>query len=187
MKFFILFLLLAQLVVFGSCSSFPPNSSETKAWKTMKEGRARATVQIISVDAERSGEWGSLEKEISGLLPLLFLEKRYQVVSPNDSADFIAEVRVREREYVDGWRTRRSASAEVRLWENNREAGAETFFEQPLPLSAGRSMIHGRKSIASSKTLTAMLRKAVSKAVNGLPAVTRQQETNENLNTGPGV
>ena len=176
MKRLIIILFLARIVIFTSCSSLPPNSSENTAWKAMKEGKAKGTVQIYSVDADRSGEWGSLEKEISGLMPLFFLEKKYLVVSSSVPADYIAEVRVREREYPDGWRTRRSACAEVRLWDG------ENFIDNPLPLSAGRSMIQGKKSITSSKTLSVMLRKSVNKAVRGLPSATRLQSKNRKLN-----
>ena len=154
-------LLILSLSIFGSCLSFYPNGNSS--WATGNREDAKAAIQIISVSAEKSGEWGLLEKEISGLLPLLFFEEGYIAVSHDAQADIFAEVTVREREYIDGWKTRRSLSAEVRLW------AREEFSGQPLPLSAGRALSNGRQSFASSGTLSVMLRKAVKNAVNGLP------------------
>ena len=156
-------LLFGQIILWTSCSSFPVDIPTNTAWATKDMERARGTIRIISVSVERSGEWGSLEKEIRELLPLLFYEESYLVVSPSARADFTGEVVVREREYADGWRTRRSLSAELRLW-----AGEE--FE-PLPLSIGRSLIQGRQSLGSSKTLTNILRRVVRNAARGLPEV----------------
>ena len=151
------------LIVAAGCVSF--DSSESAFWTTGDGNNTRGTVRIISVSVERSGEWSSIEKEISDLLPLLFSEEAYLMVSPAATADYSAEVKVREREYPDGWETRRSLSAEVRLWPG------DSFFEKPLPLSAGRALNHGKQSLASSKTLCAMLRKAVKNAVQGLSRV----------------
>jgi len=156
-RFFLIFI----LIVLGSCVSF--DTSGKSFWATGGMEKARGSIQIVSVSAEKSGEWGLLEKEVRDLLPLLFFEKGYITVSHDEQADIFAEVTVREREYIDGWKTRRSLSAEVRL-----RAG-ENFLSQPLPLSAGRTLSNGKQSFASSKTLSAMLRKAVKKAVNGLP------------------
>ena len=150
---------LLALGVLPGCSSLPFDPPENSGWTGTIE-RVRGSVRIVSVSAERSGEWGSLEKETRDLLPLLFSEESYRVVSGN--ADYSAEVNVREREYADGWRTKRSLSVEVRLWAGE---GSE-----PLPLSAGRSLIQGKQSLASSKTLSDMLRKAVKNVVAGLPA-----------------
>jgi hypothetical protein len=120
------------------------------------------SVRIVSISAERPGDWGSLEKEISALLPLFFSREAFLVVPQEAQADYSADVRVREREYINGWQTRRSLTAEVMIWEGDSLG--------PLPLAAGRSVIQGKQSIASSKTLSAMLKKAVKSAVRGLPS-----------------
>ena len=143
--------------LFSACASFPLDLPENSGWTGTIEN-PRGSVRIASVSAERTGEWSSLEKEISGLLPLLFSEESYRVVSGN--ADYSAEVHVREREYADGWRTKRSLSVEIRLWAGDASG--------PLPLSAGRSVRQGKQSFASSKTLSAMLRAAVKNAVAGV-------------------
>ena len=155
------FLVLGLTGFFGACSSFSVSSSEESSWAAEQIEQVKGSIQIISVSVERSGEWGSLEKEITGLLPLLFLEEFYLVVPSAAGADYSAGVIVREREYPDGWQIRRSLSVEVRLWAGNTD--------EPLPLTAGRSLSNGRKSLASSKTLSSMLRKAIKGAIGGLP------------------
>jgi len=148
------------ILILSGCSSLPFDSSLDSVWEGDIKN-PKGSVRILSVSAERSGEWGSLEKEARDLLPLLFSENKYLVVSVLQSADYKAEVQLREREYSDGWRTKHSLSAEVRLW-NEGSSGL-------LPLSAGRVLIEGKKSLASSGTLYNMLRKAVRNAVRGLP------------------
>ena len=160
------FFMILTLAVFGSCVSFfPPGNA---SWETGTMESARGSIRIVSVSAEKSGEWGLLEKEVNDLLPLLFFEERYVTVSHDEQADVFAEVTVRERDYIDGWKTRRSLSAEVRIWADN------DFLSRPLPLSAGRALSNGRQSFASSKTLSTMLRKAIKNAVNGLPGQENQ-------------
>ena len=155
------FFLVLTLAALGSCLSFNPFGNSS--WATGNMETVKGSIRIVSVSAEKSGEWGLLEKEVNDLLPLLFFEEGYVLVSHDGQADIFAEVTVREREYIDGWKTRRSLSAEVRIWD------AGDFSGQPLPLSAGRALSGGKQSFASSKTLSAMLRKAIKNAVNGLP------------------
>ena len=165
-KLFLYSVMTAALVFFGACSSLPFDSSESSAWAAGGQERTRGSIQIVSVSADKAGEWGSLEKEVLDLLPLLFFEESYIVVSSPGEADYSVDVKLREREYPEGWQTRRSLSAEVRIW----AAGSA----EPLPLSAGRSLMNGKQSLSSSKTLSVMLRKAVKNAVNGLPRISKQ-------------
>jgi hypothetical protein len=153
----IMFLLLVPL--FWRCSSFPPSSSKT--WAEKEKEKARGSIRIVSVSAEKPGDWTSLEKEINTVLPLLFSKEALIVVSRENEADYSADVTVREREYINGWQTKRSLSAEVRIWDGDNS--------EPLPLAAGRYLIQGKQSIASSKTLVFMLKKAVKNATKGLP------------------
>ena len=164
MKHFIFILMILALAVFGSCASFySPNNS---SWKARDREKAKGTIGVVLVSAEKSGEWGALEREVTELLPLFFSQEAYIVVSPAMDADYAAEVRVREREYPKGWKTGHSLSVEVRLW-----AGEDQG--QPLPLSAGRALSQGKKTFASSKTLSTMLRQAIKSAVKGLPSINR--------------
>ena len=159
---FVSLLVLVYSAFLPGCSSF--NSSKDESWSSGEMKEIKGSVRIISVSVERSGEWSSLEKEINDLLPLLFSEESYLVVSPSCLSDYSATVKAREREYPDEWQMSRSLSVEIRLW-----AAGETDGIEPLPLSAGRSIAHGTQSLASSGVLSDMLRKAVKNAVNGLP------------------
>ena len=154
-----LFLVFSFAVVSIGCVSF----SDSSSWATKDLKEAAKSVQIISVFAEKPGEWGLLEKEVRDLLPLLFFERGYITVSPEHEPAYFAEVTVREREYLDKWKTRRFLSAEVRIW------SSENFTGQPLPMSTGQVLSEGKQTFASSQVLSDMLRKAVKNAVRGLP------------------
>jgi len=156
---------ISVMALLGSCGSLSFDSRESSSWAAGDTEKAKGNVRVISVTAEKTGEWGALEKEITDLLPLLFSEHGYHTVSPSAHADYLAEVKVREREYQDGWETKRSLSAEVRLWAGEGEGS----LDRPLPFAAGRALNHGKQSFASSRTLSAMLRTAVKNAVSGLP------------------
>ena len=162
MKHFAIFLVLITAVL-GSCASSPFSSNQSRSWTPGKRTKIKGTIRIVSVSAEKPGEWGALTKEVSDLMPLLFSEKAYLAVSPSQEADYSAEVTVRERDYVNGWKTKHSLSAEVRIWTGAWDGS------DPLPLSAGRVLVQGTKSFSSSKTLSNMLRKATRNALRRLP------------------
>lgn len=157
----VVFLLFSPFVLFSGCASFVSGAD----WTAGEKENAKGSVRIISVSAERPGDWGSLEKETKTLFPLFLSEENYFTVSSSDKADYSADVTVREREYPSGWRTRRSLSCEVRIW------SGDTDGSDPLPLAAGRSLIQGKHTLASSKILNALLKKAVKRAVRSLPKV----------------
>ena len=162
-NFVLVFIVLA---IFGSCVSTSFDSANSSSWKAREKEKAKGTVRIVSVSAEKSGEWGTLEREVKELVPLYFSEKAYVTVSSTAEADYAAEVRVREREYPKGWKTNHSLSVEVRLWAGEDEG-------LPLPMTAGRAQSQGKKSFSSSKTLSVMLRRAVKNAVRKLPSKKR--------------
>ena len=171
MKILCLVLVVCIMMISGSCATTSFRSTNSSSWIAKKSAKARGTVRIGTVSAEKSGEWGTLEREVRELLPLYFSEKNYIAVSPGSEADYTAEVRVREREYPKGWKTRHSLSVEVRLWQKEND-------EQPLPLAAGRTMNQGKETFSSSKTLSSMLRQAVKNAVRGLPSKSRKPIVN---------
>ena len=162
MKMQYLILFLAFVFLLGSCLSLSFDSSGNTAWSAVDSVKAKGTIRIASVSAEKTGEWGSIQREISALLPLLFMEESYLAVSENEEADYLAELNVREREYYSGWKTKRSLSVELRLW----APGGNSL----LPISAGVALNNGNGSLASSQMLTVMLRRAVKNALSGLPS-----------------
>jgi hypothetical protein len=133
-----------------SCSGLPSG----KGWT--QPVSPRGSIQLGTIRADKSSEWTSLEREIAGLLPLLLMERRYETA---DIAKYRIDAAVIEREYLSGWKTRRSLSAEVRIWKEG----------DCLPLSAGRVIVSGNKTFASSGVLSDLLRRALSKALRGLP------------------
>lgn len=176
------FLLFGQIAILTGCASFPPDYSTSAAWSAPAPETVKGSVRIISVSAERPGDWGSLEKEINTLVPLFFAEESYCVTPPDaavldNAADYTVSVQVREREYQSGWQTRRSLSCVVMIWPGddgastpgNAPSGRTPSSRTQLPLAAGRSLIQGTQSLASSKSLGALLKKAIKSAVRGLP------------------
>ena len=154
--------LLLFVIFLASCVSFPFDSGESTSWAGKENWKG--TVRVVSVTVDKSGEWGSLEREVNDLLPLLFSEEGYLAVSGSSASDFLAGITIREREYTDGWQTKHSLSAEVRIW----KGGSDTCTDDLLPMSAGRSLSNGRKSFSSSRTLTVLLRKACKNALSGV-------------------
>jgi hypothetical protein len=84
------------------------------------------------------------------------------------------DIRIREREYITKWQTRRSLSVEVRIWELGGNWVELSGLERQLPLAAGRAISAGDLSFSSSQTLGRMLSMAVKKAVKDLDAEKRR-------------
>jgi hypothetical protein len=137
-----------------SCAAVPVKEAWSSAGTFSKGTMAAGKISVDSVTG-----WDSLEREIAGLLPLLFLEKGYAPPGTKSGADFTAEVSVIEREYMEGWKTKRSLSIELRI-----RGQGDTI------LAAGRAMLSGNKSLASSNVTSVLLRSALSKALSALEA-----------------
>jgi hypothetical protein len=151
-----LWTLCALWALCASCAVFPPPVRE--AWSSKGTfGKGTMAAGKLSVDSVTG--WDSLEQEIAGLLPLLFLEKGYAAPDTESGADFTADVSVIEREYMEGWKTKKSLSVELRI-----RGPGNTL------LAAGRAMLSGNKSLASSRVTNVLLRAALSKALSALEA-----------------
>jgi hypothetical protein len=150
---------------FGISCSTIPGITESRSWSFPEGQEMVGTVWISPVSADKAGGWLSVESEMMDLLPLLFMKKNYLVVSRPEDAMYTVEAKAREREYLSGWRTRSSVSVEIYIRPGERSpdtsAGA-------LPLAAGRVTVQGSRSLSSSKTLSGMLEKAITKAVKAL-------------------
>ncbi|MDR0402615.1 MAG: hypothetical protein LBH35_03395 [Treponema sp.] len=136
----------------SSCAGFPVEEAWSSGGTFGKGTMAAGTIGVDSVTG-----WDSLEREIAGLLPLLLLENGYAAPDTENGADFTAEVSVIEREYMEGWKIKKSLSVEVRI----RDAGGAL-------LAAGRAMLSGNKSLASSTVTNRLLRSALSQALSAL-------------------
>lgn len=151
-----------------SCETSGMYYKKSQAWSLQnakkKGSKAKAkTLKAGTITADKPGAALSIEKEISQILPLLFLERGY--IFTNDSnADYIVDVCATEREYFVGWETKKSVTMEVLVWPNDHvndedEAVVET------PLAAGRIIAQGSQGLSSSHNLNHILRRSVSKAV----------------------
>jgi hypothetical protein len=186
--------LTAAVLFSGACESLPFNYYLSKSWAvpegragSNKAGGAAAEIYLAAVSVDRTGGWASVEKEIRGLAPLLFLEQGCRLVSPGEKAVYTADIRVRERDYASGWRTKRSLAVEVRLWpagdgnpEEQKDLVDGTFREvfQGIPCAAGRVTSLGDRSFSSSETTGRMLALAIKKTVKALEK-NRISETKE--------
>jgi hypothetical protein len=117
------------------------------------------SLSLTRVEADKTGGSVQTEKEIADLAPLLFYEHGFKMFDGNGKADYEAEIQVREREYISGWRTKRSLSAEVRIRSGSSPGRL---------LAAGLVTAEGDESFSSSRTLRRMLSIAVRKAAAAL-------------------
>jgi len=130
------------------------------SWKSAHAGK-RGIVRVAQVKVDRIGERESVVHELQDMAPLYLLDRGFAV--REDSFDYVAEIRAREREYGVGWDMKRSLTLEVCIWPGMEDPG------NSLPLAAGRVAIRGDQTLASSETLTYMLRTALRRAVWQLP------------------
>jgi hypothetical protein len=100
---------------------------------------------------------------MADLAPLLFREQGCILSAGGEGAEYAADIRLREREYSSGWKTRRSLALEVRFWPAGEGAGRED-----IPLAAGRVLSLGDESFASSGTAGRMLNLGIKKAAAAL-------------------
>jgi hypothetical protein len=151
------------LFAVSACGSFPLQwlgIIRTESW-SLEEGSG-PLIHISEISADVSGVRTALEKEIAGLAPLVFWEQGFASTESGETADYEADICVREREYISGWKTRRSLAAEARIWRAGEKA------KGALPLAAGRVTSAGDESFSSSKICGRMLSLAVKKAVSAL-------------------
>jgi hypothetical protein len=170
-KFFVLILFVT--IGLSGCRTSMFQLYETSSWAIPEtefifgtEDIRKPSLYLLPVFVDRTGAWTSVEKEIADLAPLLLWEQGLRL-SGIDTADYLAEISAREREYVSGWKTKRSLAVEVRIWKNNHDI-EEAFRYNGLPLAAGRVTARGEEGFSSSETTGRMLKLALKKAVSAL-------------------
>jgi hypothetical protein len=139
--------------------------SSHKSWSLAKLKKTGPTVRLEKVSVDKPGGWISIEEELANLTPLLLLERGFLVSADPEKADYAAEVRAWEREYIRGWKTKQSIVVEVRLWN---EKGPDSPEYRGTPLAAGRVSYQGKKSLVSSRINSPMLKTALRKALRAL-------------------
>ncbi|MDR2662014.1 MAG: hypothetical protein LBC31_03355 [Treponema sp.] len=152
----VLFLWAALPVLLVSCSTLVPFYPMGKGWPP-ESRKIRGSAELVAVRVDKNADWDSVEAETRRLLPLLLREKGYV-----QGTEYRVEAVLIEREYMENWKTRRSLSAEVRIWSNN------GYTEGAVPLSAGKALFLGKKNLSSSKVLNDLLKAALSRALRAL-------------------
>jgi hypothetical protein len=150
------------LVLLISCGTFP-GTAQFRSWSLEEKSAPEGKIHINKVYFDAPAGWNALEEEASRALPLILLERNYLAVDSQKAAGYAMDVTLREREYLKGWKTKRSLSVEVCIWPGN---GIENGIA--VPLAAGRAIMQGSESFSSSKTLYSLLEKAVKGAIKAL-------------------
>ncbi|MDR0689726.1 MAG: hypothetical protein LBG08_05625 [Spirochaetaceae bacterium] len=148
------------LAVLSGCvsSGFPPGNS----WSSKNRSKIAGAMELANVSVDKPADRTSVEKEIRGRAPLFFLERKYLLVPEEERAPYRVDIRAIEREYISGWKTRRSVSVEVFIRQNGEGA------RDPVPLASGRAAGTGNISLSSSPVLDRFLRTAVKRAAGAL-------------------
>lgn len=144
------------LAVLSSCSSIPWTSST--AWDRGKteEAPQGPAIAVGTILVDKTLGALSVQAELARLAELLILEYGYQAAPEGTPARYRLELQAVEREYVQGWQNRRSIAVDAWLYDL-----AEGATHHNRPLAIGRAVAVGTKSLASSRDLEGMLRKAL--------------------------
>ncbi|GHV86657.1 hypothetical protein AGMMS50230_22650 [Spirochaetia bacterium] len=147
--------LLAALYFF-SCSTLGISSGQ--GWSALPPEK-RGTALLGTIRVDKNADWDSIEAEAKRLLPLLLAEDGYAAlpVYAEEGKTYRIDAILIEREYMENWKTRRSLSAEIRIFGSSEEL-----------LSAGKALLSGGKSLSSSKVLYKLVRLALSRALEAL-------------------
>jgi hypothetical protein len=168
-------------VIMLSCGALPVNSSGSQSWSIPATDRKKnkTTLTILSVQADRTGGWDSLEKETAVLAPLYFWNHGCRVIPAEEQPAYAAIVQIREREFSHGWRTKRSLAVEIRIWAyNDAPAAGAPVYDQKLPAAVGRVTVIGNKTFSSSDTTDHLLSSAIGKAARKLAVHERRKKKN---------
>ena len=164
---------LALLVLFVSCNNLPVHQLHNKSWYTGDSNGHQninyGSVILRGVSVDRSGGMDSIQSEINSLAPLLLWEQGLFPVCDAAAADYAADIRVYEREYMFQWRTKHSLALEFRLWnvEELESDGSALPSGEQLPLAAARVFAASNYSFSSSVILDRMLSQAIRNALKG--------------------
>ncbi|MDR0447143.1 MAG: hypothetical protein LBH07_00570 [Treponema sp.] len=159
---YLLFLSMGIVFILTSCTNLGFISG--KSWSS-DENRF-VSLELGTVQIDKKTDWDSVEAETRRLLPFLFFEFWTKQEIPVPEPAFRVDVILIEREYLENWKTRRSLSAEILVW----NAGiTENLTGEKIPLAAGKALLSGNKSLSSSKVLHSLLKHALSNALKALP------------------
>ena len=159
-----IFLFLGIIICFGfsSCSILGIPSGQN--WSP-GSGKQLGVMEMGTVRVDKNADWDSIEAETRRLLPLFLAEEGYKQAETDllwqKNNIYRADVVLIEREYMENWKTRRSLSAEIFIWEN--------ITGKEILLAAGKALLSGNKSLSSSKVLHDLLKLALSNTLKAIP------------------
>jgi hypothetical protein len=167
-------LILAACIGFCSCSILGIPSGFN--WSP-GSGKKHGDIKVGTIRVDKNADWDSVEAETKRLLPLLLSQAGYgQASQKTDSLLPIienkADVVLIEREYMKNWKTLRSLSAEVLIFECRIIPDLNdpsVLIEEKNLLAAGKALLSGKKSFSSSKVLYDLLELALSNALKAMP------------------
>jgi hypothetical protein len=147
---------LAVIAVFVSCSSIPWTSSMN--WDRGKVQRASkdVTIALGTVSVDKALGAASVQAELVRVAELFILEQGYKVAQEGEIAPYRLELQAVEREYIQGWQNQRSIAIDAWLWDQRETSGLTD-----RPMAVGRAVSVGTKSLASSRDLEGLLRRAL--------------------------
>ena len=148
------------LIIFFSCSTSPFNFTYSRAW-TAPEGNEFPSMYLGDVLVDKAGGWSSIEREIQDITPLLFSDHGYLFIYDKSRADYIVDIQATEREFMTGWRTKRSVAVEIWIYKN---IGIDEY-KNTVPIVAGKTTSSGNKSLSSSKDLERLLGAGIKKTI----------------------
>lgn len=131
--------------------------TSVSAWSSV-EGMGEELV-LASVRVDKAARAASVEAELADLAPAVFSAHGLRIRRPEAAAaeasggEPAVEVRAFEREWLDGWATRRTVSFEVLI------------LDGPSRISAGRAVASGGATLDSSVDLRRLFLLAAKRAV----------------------
>jgi len=170
--------ILSAMAILLSCEALPFNYSVKQSWLIdssasldSTQEKIRTTMTVLGVQIDRSGVWDSVEREAASLAPLYFWDQGCRVVSAEEKPQYAAYIWIRERDFNQGWKSKKSLSVEVRIWayEDAPVNGAPEE-NHKLPDAVGRVVMTGDTSFSSSNTMGKLLSRAITQAVKQLAA-----------------
>jgi hypothetical protein len=159
-----IFLLLLMTVFLVSCGTYLPSWYSIQSWPNSNS--VKGTVRLRDITIDKTGGTASLEEEARGLVLMYLREEGYFPAGDDDDADYLADLTLREREYIAGWKTRRSLAADLCFRPG--DLSTDSPSAALMPVSASRVVSTGDLSLSSSKTLGKMIRLAVRRGIKTL-------------------
>jgi len=165
-----IFFIFSAAVILLSCEALPFNFTADQSWLIENEQeKTWTTMTVLGVQIERGGVWDSIEREAASLAPLYFWDQGCRVVSAEEGPQYAARILIRERDFTQGWSSKKSLSVEVRIWAyEDAPVNDAPVADYKLPAVMGRVVMTGDTSFSSSDTLGKLLSQAITQAVKQL-------------------